>query len=75
MESETRFAMLARSHPEAAQHFLEQAQQEAARRFKTYQDMALRQDHPEGAHPEGHKGLAANPSQAQSHADESKPGA
>ena len=40
MESETRFAMLARSHPEAAQHFLEQAQQEADRRFKIYQDMA-----------------------------------
>ncbi|MHB1187073.1 pyruvate:ferredoxin (flavodoxin) oxidoreductase [Thiobacillus sp.] len=40
MESETRFAMLARSHPEAAQRFLAQAQQEAERRFKTYQDMA-----------------------------------
>jgi pyruvate-ferredoxin/flavodoxin oxidoreductase len=40
MESETRFAMLARSHPEAAQGFLEQAQQESERRFKTYQDMA-----------------------------------
>ncbi len=41
MESETRFAMLQRSHPEAAQRFMEQAQQEAERRFKTYQDMAL----------------------------------
>ncbi len=40
MESETRFAMLARSHPEAAQHFLAQAQQDAERRFKMYQDMA-----------------------------------
>ncbi|MBS0312382.1 MAG: pyruvate:ferredoxin (flavodoxin) oxidoreductase [Proteobacteria bacterium] len=40
MESETRFAMLQRSHPEAAQHFLEQAQQEADRRYKAYQDMA-----------------------------------
>jgi pyruvate-ferredoxin/flavodoxin oxidoreductase len=40
MESETRFAMLARSHPEAAQYFLAQAQQEAERRFKAYQDMA-----------------------------------
>jgi pyruvate-ferredoxin/flavodoxin oxidoreductase len=40
MESETRFAMLARSHPEAAQHFLEEAQKEAERRFKAYQDMA-----------------------------------
>jgi len=40
MESETRFAMLARSRPEAAQHFLEQAQQDAERRFKTYQEMA-----------------------------------
>ncbi|HQT34232.1 MAG: pyruvate:ferredoxin (flavodoxin) oxidoreductase [Thiobacillus sp.] len=48
MESETRFAMLQRSHPEAAQRFMEQAQQEAERRFKTYQDMALRQDHPQG---------------------------
>ena len=75
MESETRFAMLQRSHPEAAQHFLEQAQQDAERRFKTYQDMALRQDHPEGEHPEGHKGLAAYPSRVQGHADEPKPGA
>jgi pyruvate-ferredoxin/flavodoxin oxidoreductase len=40
MESETRFAMLARSHPEAAQRFLAQAQQDAERRFKAYQDMA-----------------------------------
>ncbi|MBI3433256.1 MAG: pyruvate:ferredoxin (flavodoxin) oxidoreductase [Hydrogenophilales bacterium] len=40
MESETRFAMLTRSHPEAAQRFLEQAQQDADRRFKIYQDMA-----------------------------------
>jgi pyruvate-ferredoxin/flavodoxin oxidoreductase len=75
MESETRFAMLQRSHPEAAQHFLEQAQQDAERRFKTYQDMALRQDRPEGAHPEGHKGLAAYPSRVQGPADEPKPGA
>jgi pyruvate-ferredoxin/flavodoxin oxidoreductase len=40
MDSETRFAMLARSHPEAAQRFLAQAQQDAERRFKAYQDMA-----------------------------------
>ncbi|MGK2952913.1 MAG: thiamine pyrophosphate-dependent enzyme, partial [Thiobacillus sp.] len=66
MESETRFAMLSRSHPEAAQHFLEQAQQEAERRFKSYQDMALRQDRPEG------EGLAAYPSRVQGHADEPK---
>ncbi len=45
MESETRFAMLARSHPDAAQQFLEQAQRDAERRFKTYQDMA--QSHPD----------------------------
>ncbi|MGE5319717.1 MAG: pyruvate:ferredoxin (flavodoxin) oxidoreductase [Hyphomicrobiaceae bacterium] len=75
MESETRFAMLARSHPEAAQRFLAQAQQEADRRFKIYQDMALRQDRPEREHPEGHKGLAAYPSRAQGPADEPKPGA
>ena len=40
MASETRFAMLQRSHPEAAQHFLEQAQKEAEQRFKTYQGLA-----------------------------------
>ncbi|MDP1644483.1 MAG: pyruvate:ferredoxin (flavodoxin) oxidoreductase [Thiobacillus sp.] len=55
MESETRFAMLARSHPEAAQRFLEQAQQEAERRFKTYQDMAFDRHSgvvtPEGINP------------------------
>ena len=75
MESETRFAMLQRSHPEAAQHFLEQAQQDAARRFKAYQDMALRQDRPEGEHPEGHKGQASYPSRVKGPADEPKPGA
>jgi pyruvate-ferredoxin/flavodoxin oxidoreductase len=40
MDSETRFAMLQRSHPEAAQRFLEQAQQDAERRFRTYQESA-----------------------------------
>jgi pyruvate-ferredoxin/flavodoxin oxidoreductase len=69
MESETRFAMLQRSHPEAAQGFLQQAQQDAERRFKMYQGMALRQDRPEG------EGLAAYPSRVQGHADEPKPGA
>jgi pyruvate-ferredoxin/flavodoxin oxidoreductase len=48
MESETRFAMLARSHPEAAQRFLAAAQHDAERRFKAYQDMAQREDHPQG---------------------------
>ena len=45
MASETRFAMLQRSHPEAAKHFLELAQKEAEQRFKTYQ--ALAQGHAE----------------------------
>jgi pyruvate-ferredoxin/flavodoxin oxidoreductase len=40
MASETRFAMLQRSHPEAAQAFLKQAQQDAEQRFKTYQGLA-----------------------------------
>ncbi len=40
MESETRFAMLARSHPEAAERFLAQAQQEAEQRYKAYQELA-----------------------------------
>jgi pyruvate-ferredoxin/flavodoxin oxidoreductase len=40
MESETRFAMLARSHPEAAERFLAEAQKEAERRFKAYQELA-----------------------------------
>ena len=40
MESETRFAMLARSHPEAAERFLAQAQADAERRYKAYKDMA-----------------------------------
>ncbi len=69
MESETRFAMLQRSHPDAAKRFLEQAQKEAEHRFKAYQDMALRQDRPEG------ESLAAYPSRVQGHANEPKPGA
>jgi pyruvate-ferredoxin/flavodoxin oxidoreductase len=40
MESETRFAMLARSHPEDAERFLAEAQKEADRRFKAYQELA-----------------------------------
>jgi pyruvate-ferredoxin/flavodoxin oxidoreductase len=55
MESETRFAMLSRSHPEAAQRFLEQAQQDAERRFRAYQEMALDRHSgivtPEGINP------------------------
>jgi pyruvate-ferredoxin/flavodoxin oxidoreductase len=51
MESETRFAMLARSHPEAAQRFLEQAQRDAEQRFKAYADMALGRHSGEGRSP------------------------
>ncbi len=40
MESETRFAMLSRSHPEAAQRFLAEAQKQAEHRFKIYQELA-----------------------------------
>ncbi|OJZ18082.1 MAG: pyruvate:ferredoxin (flavodoxin) oxidoreductase [Thiobacillus sp. 65-29] len=40
MESETRFAMLQRSHPEAAARFLAQAQADAERRYQAYKDMA-----------------------------------
>jgi pyruvate-ferredoxin/flavodoxin oxidoreductase len=40
MESETRFAMLSRSHPEDAERFLAEAQKEADRRFKAYQALA-----------------------------------
>ena len=40
MDSETRFAMLSRSHPEAAAKLAEAAQVEATRRFSGYQDMA-----------------------------------
>ena len=40
MDSETRFAMLARSHPEAAERLAAAAQEEADRRFKAYQALA-----------------------------------
>ncbi len=39
MASETRFAMLQRSHPEAAEAFLAAAQREADARFRAYQAM------------------------------------
>ncbi|TYC62193.1 pyruvate:ferredoxin (flavodoxin) oxidoreductase [Zoogloea oleivorans] len=42
MDSETRFAMLARSHPEAAERLLAEAQKDADRRFKGYQELAQR---------------------------------
>ncbi|KAF0148264.1 MAG: putative pyruvate-flavodoxin oxidoreductase [bacterium] len=45
MDSETRFAMLARSHPEASERFLAEAQKAAERRFKAYQELA--QGHPD----------------------------
>ncbi len=47
MESETRFAMLARSHPEDAQRFLQQAQKDAERRYKAYQEMANSERNPD----------------------------
>jgi pyruvate-ferredoxin/flavodoxin oxidoreductase len=47
MESETRFAMLQRSHPEAAHRFLDQAQQDAERRFRVFQDMAAAERKPD----------------------------
>lgn len=40
MDSETRFAMLARSHPEAAARLATAAQEEADRRFRDYQARA-----------------------------------
>ena len=40
MDSETRFAMLARSHPEAAEQFLAEAQKAAEQRFRAYQALA-----------------------------------
>jgi pyruvate-ferredoxin/flavodoxin oxidoreductase len=40
MDSETRFAMLARSHPEAAERLATAAQDEADRRYKAYQALA-----------------------------------
>jgi pyruvate-ferredoxin/flavodoxin oxidoreductase len=46
MESETRFAMLARSHPEAAQRYADEAQQEADQRYKVYQEMASAERNP-----------------------------
>ena len=52
MESETRFAMLQRSHPEAAQGFLEQAQKEAEQRFKMYQELASDRHSGVGRNPE-----------------------
>jgi pyruvate-ferredoxin/flavodoxin oxidoreductase len=52
MESETRFAMLSRSHPEAAERFLAQAQEDADRRFKAYQELALDRHSGEGRNPE-----------------------
>jgi pyruvate-ferredoxin/flavodoxin oxidoreductase len=36
MESETRFAMLTRSHPEAAERFMAEAQKQADRRYQGY---------------------------------------
>ena len=52
MESETRFAMLSRGHPEAAERFLAQAQEDADRRFKAYQELALDRHSGEGRNPE-----------------------
>ncbi len=40
MQSETRFAMLARSHPEAAERYLAAAQKQADHRFAAYKALA-----------------------------------
>ena len=52
MHSETRFAMLSRSHPEAAERFLAAAQKEAEERFAAYKAMA---------EPGSHSGERRNP--------------
>lgn len=38
--SETRFSVLSRTHPEAAQRFLKQAQQHAQEKFRLYEQLA-----------------------------------
>jgi pyruvate-ferredoxin/flavodoxin oxidoreductase len=42
MDSETRFAMLARSHPEVAGQLAAEAQREADRRYRAYAELAAR---------------------------------
>ena len=63
MHSETRFAMLSRSHPEAAERFLVAAQKGAEQRFAAYKAMAELGGH-SGEYPEGHK--SRNPERTQS---------
>jgi pyruvate-ferredoxin/flavodoxin oxidoreductase len=45
MQSETRFAMLARSHPEDAERFLAAAQKQAEERFAAYKALAELDSH------------------------------
>jgi pyruvate-ferredoxin/flavodoxin oxidoreductase len=49
MQSETRFAMLSRSHPEDAERFLVAAQEEAEHRFAAYKTLAEAATTPTGA--------------------------
>ncbi|WP_374494558.1 pyruvate:ferredoxin (flavodoxin) oxidoreductase [Zoogloea sp.] len=42
MDSETRFAMLARSHPDVARRLAVEAQREADQRYRAYQELAAR---------------------------------
>ncbi len=58
-DTETRFAMLFRSHPEAAERFLAEAQKGAEARYRAYQ--ALTQAGKEPADTERHSGERRNP--------------
>ncbi len=51
MESETRFAMLHRSHPEAAAQFMAEAQKEADRRYQGYLELSRHSGAPQPVIP------------------------
>jgi pyruvate-ferredoxin/flavodoxin oxidoreductase len=61
IEREIRFSMLWRTHPEQAEKFLEQSQQEVQRRYRYYEQLASLEWDEDGDIEPPHRKLKANP--------------
>lgn len=54
--TETRFSMLAHTHPQSSQSFMRQAQREALERYQHYADLAAIEFHPQDSEGDGRDG-------------------
>ena len=62
--TETRFSMLAHTHPQSSQSFMRQAQREAIERYQHYADLASIEFHPQDSESEGNEENIADAGEA-----------